>query len=73
MQGQVRSIRVAPQHDSPTLEVVVEDDTAAISLVFLGRRSIGGMEIGTRLEASGTVGIHRSRLAILNPAYRFLP
>jgi amino acid transporter len=70
VQGQVRSVRVAPQHDSPTLEIVLEDDHASISVVFLGRRRIAGIRVGTRLEATGTVGLHRGRLAILNPIYR---
>jgi amino acid transporter len=71
--GRVRAIRVVPQHDAPTLELVVEDESASISVVFLGRRRIAGIRVGTRLEASGTVGLHRGRLALLNPGYRLLP
>ena len=72
VQGRVRAMRVAPQHDSPTLELVLEDATASMSVVFLGRRAVAGIQIGTRMEASGTVGLHKSRLAILNPEYRLL-
>jgi amino acid transporter len=72
VQGRVRAMRVAPQHDSPTLEVVLQDGTASLSIVFLGRRSLAGITIGTQLEASGTVGLHKARLAILNPQYRIL-
>jgi amino acid transporter len=72
VQGRVRSMRVAPQHDSPTLELVVEDGGASLALVFLGRRSLAGVGIGTRLEATGTVGLHKARLAVLNPRYRIL-
>jgi hypothetical protein len=70
--GRVRSMRVAPQHDSPTLELVIEDDSASMSVVFLGRRSIAGVEIGTHMEVSGTVGTHKARLAMLNPRYLLL-
>ncbi len=70
--GRVRSVRVAPQRDSPTLELVLDDGTAMLSAVFLGRRSLAGVGIGTHLEATGTVGLHKSRLAILNPEYRIL-
>jgi len=73
VQGRVRAMRVAPQHDSATLELVLEDDSASMSVVFLGRRSLAGIQIGTRIEASGTVGLHKARLAILNPQYRILP
>ena len=72
VRGRVRSMRVAPQHDSPTLELVLEDGSASMSLVFLGRRSLAGIRIGSRIEASGTVGLHKARLAILNPQYRLL-
>jgi hypothetical protein len=70
--GRVRSVRVAPLHDSPTLEVVIVDATGAISLVFLGRREIAGIGVGTVMTAEGVVGIHQARLAILNPTYRLM-
>jgi amino acid transporter len=67
--GRVRSVRVAPQHDAPVLELVLDDGTAALSVVFLGRRSIGGVRVGTKMVVEGTVGLHRNRLAMLNPTY----
>jgi hypothetical protein len=70
--GRVRSVRVAPQHDAPTLEVVLVDDSGAISVVFLGRRAVAGVEVGSRMVIEGTVGTHKARLAILNPTYRLL-
>ena len=70
--GQVRSMRVLSQHDSPTLELVLVDDSGAMSIVFLGRRAIAGIEVGTHLEAAGTVGVVRNRLAMLNPSYTLL-
>jgi amino acid transporter len=70
--GQVRSLRVLSRHDSPTLEMVLTDDSGAVSLVFLGRREIAGIMVGTRLEVAGTVGVFRNRLAMLNPDYQIL-
>lgn len=70
--GQVRSLRVAPLHDSPTVEILLVDATGAISVVFLGRRAIAGVDVGTRMSVDGMVGVHQSRLAILNPGYRLL-
>jgi len=72
VRGQVRSVRVVSQHDSPTLEVVLTDDSGAISVVFLGRREIAGITVGTRLEATGTVGVFHNRLAMLNPSYELV-
>jgi amino acid transporter len=70
--GRVRSVRVAPLHDAPTLELILADGTASISVLFLGRRSIAGVGVGTTMAVEGTVGIHKTRLAILNPSYQLL-
>ncbi len=71
--GRVRSLRVAPLHDAPTLELVLVDATGGLSVVFLGRRGIAGVDVGSRVLVEGTVGIHKARLALLNPSYRLLP
>jgi amino acid transporter len=67
--GRVRSLRVAPQHDAPLLELVLDDGSAALSVVFLGRRGLAGVGVGAHMVVEGTVGLHRNRLALLNPAY----
>jgi hypothetical protein len=67
--GRVRSLRVAPQHDAPLLELVLDDGSAAVSVVFLGRRGLAGVGVGAHMVVEGTVGLHRNRLALLNPAY----
>jgi hypothetical protein len=72
LRGKVRSVRVAPQHDVPVYECVVDDGTGTIVAVFLGRREVAAVTIGTRIELTGTIGVHRERLAILNPTYRVL-
>jgi len=71
--GRMRSLRVAPQHDVPLLELVLDDGTAALSIVFLGRRGLAGVEVGSRIVAEGTAGLHHNRLALLNPAYELRP
>jgi hypothetical protein len=70
IEGQVRTLRVQPLAGTATLECVVEDDTGTMSIVFLGRGRIPGIEVGTRLRAQGVAGDHRGRLAILNPVYQ---
>lgn len=44
----------------------------AITLVFLGRRSIGGLRSGSTLTAERMVGKHNGKLAMINPAYELL-
>jgi amino acid transporter len=72
VEGRVRTLRVQPLAGATTLELVLEDDSGALSIVFLGRTRIPGIEVGTRLRATGIAGRHRGRLAILNPAYQLL-
>jgi RecG-like helicase len=68
----VRSVRVAPQRDVPTLECTIDDGTGTLTAVFLGRRDLAGVKVGSRIEVNGTVGVHQNRLAILNPDYRLV-
>lgn len=67
--GRVRSVRVRPWGDVPVLECVVADETAAITVAFLGRRSLGGVAPGCSLTVEGMVGVRNDKLVILNPAY----
>ncbi|HEV3225381.1 MAG TPA: DNA-binding protein [Acidimicrobiales bacterium] len=69
VRGRVRSVRVRPWADSPTLEIVLVDDTGGITVVFLARRRIGGIRPGAMMRVEGMVGSHERRLAILNPEY----
>jgi len=72
IQGRVRSVRVAPHRDVPVFECEVDDGTGVIRAVFLGRRELAAVGCGTRIELVGTVGIHRTKLAVLNPSYTVL-
>jgi RecG-like helicase len=69
VRGRIRSVRVRPWGDNPTLECVLVDETGGITLVFLARRQLAGIRPGTMLRAEGMVGAHQRRLAILNPVY----
>lgn len=70
--GRVRSVRVQPLAGVPTLVCTVVDGTGSVNLVFLGRRSIPGIEPGSRVMAEGMVGRHNGQLAIINPIYQLL-
>ena len=71
--GRVKSIRVQPLASVATLECVLVDGSGkAMTLVFLGRRSIAGINSGTLLRAEGMVGKHKGKLAIINPSYELL-
>jgi amino acid transporter len=71
--GRVKTLRVQPLSGASALECVLVDGSGeAITLVFLGRRSIGGLRSGSLIIAEGMVGKHRGRLAIINPVFELL-
>ncbi len=72
VQGRVTSIRTAPRGAAPTLQVEIWDETGGVSLQFLGRRDIAGLEVGSQLRAEGMVGEEDGSLVILNPSYELL-
>jgi hypothetical protein len=72
VQGRVTAIRMAPRGAAPVLEVEIWDETGGVSLQFLGRREIAGLEVGSQLRAEGMVGEEEGSMVILNPSYELL-
>lgn len=71
--GEVESIKLVPSEHSNTLEITVYDGTDRIVGVWLGRRSIPGIDLGSHLVLEGTVGrFAPGPLRIINPAYELL-
>jgi len=68
--GTVSALRVQSMSGSCTLECTLGDDTSGISVLFLGRRTIAGIAIGTKMTVEGMVVEHHGRLAIMNPVYK---
>jgi hypothetical protein len=72
VQGRVTSLTTAPSGSAPTLQVEVWDETGGITLNFLGRREIAGLEVGMEIRAEGMVGEEDGTLVILNPSYELV-
>jgi len=70
--GRVRSVRVQPRANVATLECTLVDPSGGITVVFLGRRSVPGIRLGTRMVVEGRAGSHHGKLAVLNPDYTLL-
>ena len=70
--GPSHSIKTAPRGAAQTLEVEIWDETGGVSLQFLGRREIAGLEVGSQLRAEGMVGEEEGSMVILNPSYELL-
>jgi RecG-like helicase len=71
--GTVRAVTLRPRVNVPALVVDLYDGSRTINLVWLGRRTIGGIEPGTYVRATGRVTTMRGIPTIFNPAYEIVP
>ena len=67
--GRLRTVAYTPRTNLPTLEADLWDGSDVVTLVFLGRRSIAGIEPGRQLTARGRIAIRDDRKVIYNPYY----
>jgi amino acid transporter len=70
--GRVKAVRVQPRAGVATLQCTLADSTGEISVVFLGRRHVGGWEPGAFVVVTGVVGTRAGQREILNPDYQLL-
>ncbi len=71
--GVLRSVTLRPRLGVPALEAELFDGTGSVRLVWLGRRTIAGIEPGRRLRASGLLSRVDGRPLIFNPRYELAP
>jgi len=72
VEGRVSAIRTSSNNQSPKVEVEIWDESGGVTLQFLGRREITGLEVGELLRAEGMVGESQGSLTILNPSYEII-
>jgi len=70
--GVVRRLTVLPMQGSEALEALVTDGTGEVNVVFMGRRSLSGLNLGRRLIVEGVVGTQRDgSRRMVNPRFEF--
>lgn len=70
--GFVSSVVVHPRSAAPSVEVDITDGTGTITVVWLGREQISGIEPGTRLTVSGFAAVRGHHRVMYNPRYEIL-
>lgn len=70
--GMVRRITVRPIEGFETLGVVLADGTGEVSVRWMGRRSIDGLVLGSRLQVEGVLGRELGELVMVNPTFEFV-
>lgn len=67
--GRLRTVVYTPRTNLPTLEADLYDGSDVVTLVWLGRRQIAGVEPGRMITARGRVALRNARKVIYNPYY----
>jgi hypothetical protein len=71
--GRLISVMYCPRTNLPTLEAELFDGSGSVTLVWLGRRRIPGIEPGRSLCAEGRLAIRDDRKVMYNPHYTLEP
>jgi hypothetical protein len=71
--GTLRSVTLRPRAGVPALEAELYDGSGSISVVWLGRRNIAGVEPGRRIRVHGLVTESGGNRAVFNPRYELVP
>jgi amino acid transporter len=72
IEGRIKIVQVGTTAGK-SLEAQVFDETGGMRLLFFGRTRIPGIEPGSMVRVSGTVGEYKGHLALANPRYELLP
>lgn len=71
--GRLRSVELCPRDAVATLEAELYDGTEDVTLVWLGRRRIPGIEPGRTVRAHGRIALRDGRKVLYNPYYELQP
>jgi RecJ-like exonuclease len=67
--GRLRTVVYTPRTTLPTLEAELYDGSDLVTLVWLGRRNIPGIQPGASVTAKGRIAVRENRKVIYNPYY----
>jgi hypothetical protein len=71
--GTLRAVTMRPRGGSLSTEAELWDGTGQVTLVWLGRRSIPGVEPGRRIVVHGRLASRKGEPTIFNPSYELQP
>lgn len=69
--GVVKRITVRPVEGYESLEALLSDGTGEVSVVWMGRRAIPGLTLGTKVVVDGVVADQRAGRKMVNPRFEF--
>lgn len=72
LRGTLRTVTLRPRGGVPALEAELYDGSGTVTVVWLGRRRIAGIDAGRSIEVAGRVGEHDGTRILYNPRYELL-
>ena len=69
--GVIRRMTVLPMQGKEALQALISDGTGEVTIVFMGRRGIGGLSLGKRVVVEGVLAEHRGVVRMVNPRLEF--
>lgn len=69
VRGKIASVTMHPREGSPTLVAELEDGSGTLRVVWMGRRSIPGIETGRTLTVQGRIVLAEGERVMYNPVY----
>lgn len=70
--GVLRTVTLRPRAGVPALEAELFDGSGTLSVIWLGRREIAGVEPGRRVTVEGLVSCIDGRSVMYNPRYELV-
>ncbi|MEV6871795.1 OB-fold nucleic acid binding domain-containing protein [Amycolatopsis sp. NPDC051128] len=67
--GRLRSVELCPTNEAATLEAELFDGTQGVTLIWLGRRRIAGIEPGRTIKVRGRMAERDGHKVLYNPYY----
>ena len=71
--GTLRAVTLRPRAGVPALVAELYDGSGSLSVIWLGRRHIRGVEPGRRIRVQGLVTETSGTRTIFNPRYELVP
>lgn len=71
--GTVHSVSLRPRTTLPAYEIEVYDGTGRVTVVWIGRRRIPGIEAGRRIQIAGRLTFIDGIATVFNPKYELKP
>lgn len=69
LHGTIDVLTVRPRRTTPWLEAELTDGTGRVTLIWMGRREIPGIEAGRELRVTGRISVADGVRRMYNPHY----